>query len=341
MERRSPTLDGFSLMFRQPMFGLAEVAWRWSFGLAVWALLTFSSAEYFDTLPVTRGDLLLLRSRQPALIARAILRILHGSGVRVARTSVVLALCLAIAWIVVAAVARAATIKALLDQFRVVNSATRPDRPWSARSLFGLNFLRVAAFLAAAVASLAPLIAAGRSPAADAVPGSTFLVFMGLTMLVYTAWNGLNWFLSLAALFAVSEGEDTFGAIGTAIDFCRTHFSSICAVGTWFGLAHVGAFAVAAFLGLFSVGLLGALPAAVAFLGVLFATLLYFAAADFLYIGRLAGYVAILGAPTLPVGERVHPNLRGSGPASALENPAGSSIDQNELILSDLPSVAS
>src|SRR5579863_10679495 len=100
MERRSPTLEGFSLMFRRPAFGLAEVAWRWSFGLAAGALVAFALAEYFDTLPVTRAHILLIRSRQPVLILRALEEIFHGSGAALIRTSIVLALCLSMAWIV-------------------------------------------------------------------------------------------------------------------------------------------------------------------------------------------------------------------------------------------------
>ncbi len=342
MERRSPTLDGFSVMFRRPAFGLAEVAWRWSFGTAVWVLLAFSSAEYFDTLPVTRGDLLLLRTRQPALILRAVLHIVHGSGVRVVETFVVLALSLAAAWIIMAGLARAATIKALLGHFRLLNpaAAVTVNQPWSVWSLFGLNFFRVAAFLAAAVACLAPFIATRKLTAENAAPGESFLIFVGITTLVCAAWCVMNWFLSLATLFVLADGEDTFGAILAAIDFYRTRLGPVCAVGTWFGLAHLGAFTIATFLAMFAMALLGVLPAAVAFGGMLFATLLYFAVADFLYIGRLAAYVAILESPAAPIAESPRPTLPGSDERSILCSPPRSSIDQEELILSDVPSPA-
>src|SRR6266478_3272911 len=58
MKRRSPTLEGFQALFRLPALGLAEIAWRWSFGLAVTALLAFSFREYLSTLPVTGGNVL-------------------------------------------------------------------------------------------------------------------------------------------------------------------------------------------------------------------------------------------------------------------------------------------
>jgi len=126
--------------------------------------------------------------------------------------------------------------------------------------------------------------------------------------------------------------------MAATIDFCRTRLGSVLVVGTWFGLAHLGAFTIATFPALFSMGLLGVLPAAVAFVGALFVTLLYFAVADFLYIGRLAAYVAILELPAAPVAELVQPNPSGSDQQSALSTPSSSSIDQDELILSDVPS---
>ena len=70
-------------MFRLPVLGLAEIAWRWSFGLAATAVLLFSLREYLGTLPVTAGEMLLLRTRQPALIAQALARIFQGSVSRV------------------------------------------------------------------------------------------------------------------------------------------------------------------------------------------------------------------------------------------------------------------
>ncbi|SPE45715.1 hypothetical protein SBA7_950031 [Candidatus Sulfotelmatobacter sp. SbA7] len=59
--------------------------------------------------------------------------------------------------------------------------------------------------------------------------------------------------------------------------------------------------------------------------GLIVITLLYFATADFLYIGRLAAYVAILELP--------EPSFQ----PSALNIQPSGSIDPSELILSDVP----
>src|ERR1700683_2357347 len=115
---RSPTLEGFRAIFRRPSLGFAEIAWRWSFGATTALLITLSCFEYLDTLPVTRGDLILFRTRQPVLISQALGHIVRGSGFRLVETFVVLALALTVGWIFVAALGRAATIKTLVAYFR-------------------------------------------------------------------------------------------------------------------------------------------------------------------------------------------------------------------------------
>jgi hypothetical protein len=342
MKSSSPTLEGFRLMLRRPSFGLAEIAWRWSFGLACCLLLAFSFFEYLKTLAVTRGDLLLLRSRQPVLISQAIAHIFGGSGFRVVQTIIILATCLAIGWIVVASLARAATIKALLGYFsEPENSLVVSERTGTSRlhSLFGLNFFRVAVTLAATIGCLAALLLGGAvSPAGNPAPGSAFLVFLSVVLMVWLVWSVMNWFLSLAAVFVIAEGEDTFGAIASAAVLCRDRAGSVFAAGTWFGLAHITAFVIATSVVAFPLGLAGVLPAGIVLGGVILVTLLYLAVADYLYIGRLAAYVAILELPQMP--------LASDRPAAALPPGAqrvqpgiqpSTAVDQDELILSDSP----
>lgn len=350
MKLRSGTAEGFRAIFRRPSLGLAEIAWRWSFGFAATALLAFSFLEYLDTLPVTKGELFLLRSRQPALIWQALARIFHGSGPRAAAALIVVGLASALAWIVVASLGRAATLKALREYFQSQTPEPQPDtespapptrpntlRPskgWS-RSLIGLNSFRVATALAAAVGCVgAMLLAAAASPDKDPSPGSATLIFLTVVMLVGLAWTGVNWALSLASIFA-TEGHGTFGALSAAIDLYRRHTGAVLAAGTWFGLAHVVAFVVATSVVAFPLALAQVLPAGIVLGGVLLVTLLYFAVVDFLHVGRLAAYLYILEGPeALPVPEVAHPPVSGLPPLDDAK------VDRDELILSDLPLVS-
>jgi hypothetical protein len=79
------------------------------------------------------------------------------------------------------------------------------------------------------------------------------------------------------------------------------------------------------------------LPAGVILGGVLLVALLYFAIVDFLYVGRLAAYVAIVSFPerTL-VPPTIQPSLPDSGPQYALNPQPRIGVDPDELILSDV-----
>jgi hypothetical protein len=342
VNRRSPTLEGFRTIFRRPSFGLAEIAWRWSFGAAASLLLVFSFFEYLDTLPVSNGDLLLLRTRQPVLISRAVLHILRGSAFRLVETAFLLALALGAAWVVIASLGRAATVKALLAHFReedVLSPHHHEENIWRLSSLFGLNFFRLGATLAAAVGCLgAILLGLAASRPSDPAPGSALVIILTVTLLVWLAWSTLNWFLSLAAIFVVAHGRDTFGAIVAVIDLCQKRPGSVFAAGTWFGFAHLTTFVVASSLVGFPLGFAPILPAGMVLGGVLIVTLLYFAITDFLYIGRLAAYVAIVELPESPVEtESATPPFPRTGTYLSTDIPPSPAVDASELILSDVP----
>jgi hypothetical protein len=340
MQPRSPTLEGFRTILRRPSFGLAEIAWRWSFGAATGLLLVFSFFEYLDTLPVSNGDLLLLRTGQPVLISRAVLHIFHGSAFRVLATALVLAITLGAAWVVIASLGRAATLKALLSHFREddISTAERKEKKsWRLRSLFELNVLRLAATLAATVGCFAAILLGGAaSRPTDPAPGSVLLITLTVTMLVWLGWSTLNWFLSLAAIFAVAKDQDTFASIASAVDLCQTRPGSVFAAGIWFGLAHITAFVVASSLVAFPLGFAAVLPVGVVLGGVLLVTIVYFAIADFLYMARLAAYVAMVEMPESALGAEVASRPH---PSSHLDPGAKSSsaVDASELILSDVP----
>jgi hypothetical protein len=302
MKRRSPTLEGFQIMFRLPALGLAEIAWRWSFGLAIAAALAFALREYLATLPVTAGEMLLLRTRQPALIAQALARIFQGSAPHAVLALLALTLALTAAWIVLASLGRAVTLKTMFEYFRSSGRARESETPISIarglNSLLALNSLRAAVMLAAAVGIVgAALVAGGASSPDDPSPGKVLLIFWLFTMLIGLAWSTLNWYLSLAALFVVRDGASAFAALLKAADLCRMRPGPLAAAATWFGIAHAIVFVIASSTAALPLGFAEVLPGSVVFGGLLLVTLLYSAAVDFLYVGRLATYVFLLEQP--------------------------------------------
>jgi hypothetical protein len=320
VQQPSPTLAGFKTVFSRPSLGFAEVAWRWSFGFAAVTLIGFSTIEYLDSLPVTYRDELMFRTRQPALISRAISHILRGSSLRVIAAGLLLIIALSFAWVLLGSFGRSATVRALLEEYD-----NGSPQYFHLSSLFGLNFLRATATLAAVVGCGAAFLAGGAaSPADNPSPGSAMMICAFIVILVFLVWSALNWFLLLAAIFVVAEGRDTFGAIGAAVGFFRDRAGPLFAVNTWFGLSHLVVFFVAASIVGFPLAFAGLLPAGVVLGGVLLVALLYFAVVDFLYVGRIAAYIAILKTPEI---------------VPMVSDQAVTGIDHSELILSDLPNL--
>ncbi len=287
----TPVRDGFRAIWRQPSLFFAEVSWRWSWGGAAILLTGLALFEYLHTLIVTPTDLMLLKLKHPLAVSRALADIFHGSGPRVVRTAVVLIPSLALLWAMLGAIGRFVTLRALIAR-------TKPDwmaESGSVRALFGVHILRVALALAGFVSLLgavvvASLVSTPKAPHA----GLALLLFVPLVVLISMVWSSLNWFLSVAAVFVVRDGEDAFGGIAHAVNFCRRCGGKISAVGFWFGAMHLVAFVVGTTVVMYPLAVASLVPPLVTLALMAAITFVYFAVADWLYVARLAGYLAIV-----------------------------------------------
>ncbi len=342
MPRISPTLEGFRAAFRRPSFTFAEIAWRWMVGATATALFFYGLFEYLNTLPVTNGELLFLRTRHPFFIWRALTHILRGSFSRGVIALILAAMLISLFWMIAASFGRVATVRAMQEYFRERHRYTeaaadtaQPEAPSTAdvmASLLRLNFLRVAAVLAGALGLVGAAILSGfASSDAHPRPGLVFFLFVPVAALVILAVWGLNWFLSLSAVFAVHDGDDTLAAISSAVELCRERTGAVFAVSTWTGLGHLAAFVIATTVVFIPLGLVPFVPWRLAVAVVLLMTLVYFALADWLYTARLAGYVCITELPEAAFAPPPPP------PVIQLPPPQ-TTIDRDELILSDVPS---
>jgi hypothetical protein len=347
MSPPSPTVEGFRATFRRPSLAFAEISWRWALGATAAALFFFYCVEYLDTLPVTRADVTLLSTRQPALVGRAIAHIFRGSLSRAVLAALLAALALSLLWTVAASVGRLATVRALLDYFRSdvtyfsANASTR-QKPRPIRALITLNVLRLMLFLAVilALGSAAILVSLVSTPA-NPRTGLGFILFLPIATLICIVGWMLNWWLTLAGIFAVRDGEDALTSISAAVTFSREHLGAVFAVSTWTVLVHLVAFSVASSFAAFPLAFAQVVPARLVIAGIIVVTLAYFAIADWLYIARLAGYVCIAEMP-LPLAATSSLPLSPLSP-SPLPGNIGhveTSIDRSEPILSDLPNLA-
>lgn len=336
----SPTAEGFRAAFRRPLLTFAEITWRWVVGATATVLFFFGLFEYLDTLPVTNGELLFLRTRNPFLISQAIAHILRGNLNRGVLSLILAALLLAVIWIVAASLGRIATIEGMLDYFRArfaadtggnaENDVKDKSAPGRFTALLQLNFLRVSVILAGLVGLAgAAMISGSTSSPTHPRPGLAFLLFVPIAAVVCLIWYELNWLLSLAAVFVVRDADDVIAAISSAVALCRQRTAAVFAVGTWTGMAHLIAFVGASTVVAVPLALAGVLPWRLVALGMLVVTLAYLAVGDWLYTARLAGYVCIVEIP----------NALLAPPPPIIPKPAvpAATIDRDELILSDVP----
>jgi hypothetical protein len=349
----SPTAEGFRAAFRRPSLTLAEIAWRWTTGGTAAVLFSFGLFEYLYTLPVTNGELLLLRTRHPYLVSEAIAHILRGSLNRVVMSLLLAALALVLLWIVAGAVGRIATVGAMLHYFRehfagmaAAGGSTNEGESDAAnnvsaspmRALIRLNFLRTALALGAILGFIGAAILAGfASPDLNPRPGLAFLLFVPIAALICLAWWVLNWLLQLAGMFAVRDGEDAVGAISAAMDFCRERTGAVFAVSIWTALAHAVAFVGATTVISMPLGFMPLVPWRLVVAAMIVVTLVYFAVADWIYMARLAGYVCAAEMPEALLAPLPPPPQ--PAPISVAK-PLQTTIDRDEPILSDLPNLA-
>jgi hypothetical protein len=200
------------------------------------------------------------------------------------------------------------------------------------RSLFALNFLRVAVFLAAKVAGIGAILIASSFWASTHVSfGDASRLWFAVLFLDWMAWALLNWLLSTAAVFVAIEQEGSLGAIGSCARLCVERTGRVLAVGVWFGLPHLGAFITAWGAGFTVLSTVGAWRMGPALVLEFLIIAGYCAVADFLYTGRLAAYIAIVRGPEVELSRATSPAAPGSGPTA---------VDRDELILSDVPLLA-
>jgi hypothetical protein len=326
----SPTAEGFRLIFRRPAIPLAEIAWRWSFAVAVWLLVAILLLEYSNSLQVNVVDRLLIGTRQPALILRALQRILHGSALRFTTAGVVLAISMTIAWVMLASLGRATTLRAMTAELGITRSTT--GRLGTIASLLALNFLRAATTLAGFVGAIgAVLIASGVWGATHLSVTDAARFWLALLFMVWAAWGMLNWLLSTSAIFVVIDGGSVFEAMSATLGWYRDRVGSVLAARTWFGVVQGGAFLTACGASFTVLGMGNVLGAAPTLFLEFLIVATYCAVADFLYIGRLTAYLTIIrDGPAWDI-QRAQTRLP-YGPGNER-----ASIDQSELILSDVP----
>ena len=77
-------------MALNPRLLVAEISWRWSFGIGAMILFAAGWLRVFGSLPVSDGDTAALRSGNSLLISGALLHILQNVGPSLLRASLII-----------------------------------------------------------------------------------------------------------------------------------------------------------------------------------------------------------------------------------------------------------
>lgn len=296
--------DGVSAVLRQPGLFAAEIAWRWSFGAAASFLVALALDRALTATQISAAEIALVSGDQALAIADALARMIYDFLPRLALAAAILVPALVLLWIAAASPGRWVTLQALLagrapDHLH----ESSPAKP-SFASLVFVNFLRAAL----AVATAAGLLGAGLIAGIVVGPGdpaAAALLALTIAALVAFLWSVVNWFLALAPVFILRDGRSALPAIADSLALLTRYPSEYVSITISFGLLRGIALLAALFLSLAALAATDSVAVALT-LSVPIA-LAYFAAADFLYIARLAALVGLAEGPGPETGVAAEP----------------------------------
>jgi hypothetical protein len=279
----NPLTHGFRAVLRDPTILLVEVVWRWCFGAVAFFLLFGSAMVLMNSATFSSNDAAAWRSRDPYLVAEALVRLYDAIGGKLLKIAAVVLPVITILWTALGSAGRIFTLSRL---------AKREVR---FRSILALHCWRAFLLWLAGVALVAAIAFASKVSSRGSGQPDLFLYY-GLAiwslLLIGGLWATLNWYLSLAAVCCAQSGAGSVKAFRQAVRFSRTHGGDFGGVSLMFAVLRLVAIAVAFVLCALPSGLAGSAPNL--YTGwVVLVSLAYFVVADFLYISRFAAYMMI------------------------------------------------
>jgi hypothetical protein len=304
----NPITQGLRIVTRDPAIFLVEILWRWSFAVLACLLVVAIGLMLLGPLHIGNHWDTAWRSRDPQRMSQVVLAVLLLLGVKVIMTvAIAVPLAIALLWGILSALGRFVTVKRLRAGLTSVRF----------RSILALQFLRglVGWFscILLFAATFGEALIASRGPKPDLL--LYYLMMLPSVILISAFWLTLNWYLSLAAIFGREE-QSFRGAFRQARYAVRLQRSDFAGTGFVFILFRTVALLIAtAICGLTS-GMAGSSPQGY-FVLLMIVSLAYFAVADFLYMARMAAYLALAAAHVDPAG----PKLVAASSTLPVENP--------------------
>ena len=304
----NPITQGLRAVTRDPAIFLVEILWRWSFAALACLLVAGVGVMLLGPLHVGHAWDTAWRSRDPQRMGQLVLAVLLLLGMKViVLAAIAVPLTIALLWGIFSALGRFVTVKRLRTGLTSLRF----------RSIFALQLLRAFVGWLCLVLLFAAMfgeaLIASRGPQPDLL--LYYLMVLPSVVLIGSFWLTVNWYLSLAAIFG-REGQSFRGALRQARQTIRQQRSDFAGTGFVFLLFRVVILLIAtAICGLTS-GMVGSSPQSY-FTLLIIVSLAYFAIADFLYMARMAAYLALAAAHVDPA---AGPTLVATSSAMPVEN---------------------
>lgn len=304
----NPITQGLRAVTRDPAIFLVEILWRWSFALLACLLVVGVGLMLLGPLHVGPIWDNAWRSRDPQKMSQVVLGVVLILGVKVIMTAAIaVPMAIALLWSILSALGRFVTVKRLRAGLTSLRF----------RSILALQFVRGfvgwLSFILLFAATFGEALIASRGPKPDLL--LYYLMMLPSVVLISALWLTANWYLSLAAIFG-RDGQSFRGALRQARQTVRQQRSDFAGTGFVFMLFRVVVLLIAtAICGLTS-GMAGTAPQSF-FVLLIVVSLAYFAVADFLYMARMAAYLALAAAHVDPA---AGPKLVSTSSAMPVEN---------------------
>lgn len=292
----NPITQGLRAVMRDPAIFLVEILWRWSFAVLACMLVAGVGMMLLGPLHMGRMWDSAWQSRDSQKMAQLLVGVVLVLGIKVIAIAVIgIPLAIALLWGILSALGRFVTVKRLRARLTSLRF----------RTVFALQLLRGLVSWFALVLLFASILGetliANRGTQPDLV--LYYLMVMPSVVLIGASWLIVNWYLSLAAIFG-REGQSFRGAFREARQTVRRQRSDFAGTGFVFLLFRTVILLIAlAICGLTS-GMAGTAPQSY-FVLLVVVSLAYFAVADFLYMARMAAYLALAAAHVDPAGPKL------------------------------------
>ena len=285
--------QAFRNVSEDPGLVLIEIAWRWTFGTIAILVVTMSAFVLLGSVSVDPRRWEAAAAVPPLQLAETVATTLIALRSAILRVSLVAVFALTLCWILMSALGRRATL---------VRPALSPGA--SLRTCFVVSIARAVLTLGARVVWILVGIFAGLAGSTrDGVPDPAVILGIALPslLIIATVWSILNWYFSLAPLFAdkPAGGKPATQFAAAMWDFVRSRREELLEISVLTGILRFIAFLGAAMLS-FAVSAVIISPR-VLLADLVAIALLYFLVGEFLYVLRLAAYATLREQPEVPL----------------------------------------